>query len=119
MIVGPRLIRPSDIVAVWVTILNDQWPLNHVAVSLFNQNDELASNEEKLLPRIPTAISFQVPQNAPNGSYKIYVRGTLPDGNIVFYNETNVIFHPKSLSIFIQLDKPMYRHDQTGDSDKD
>lgn len=119
MIVGPRSIRPSDIVSVWVTILNDQWPLTHVAVSLFNQNDELASSEEKLLPRIPTAISFQVPQNAPSGSYKIYVRGTLPDSDIVFYNETNVMFYPKSLSIFIQLDKPMYRHSQTGDPNDD
>ncbi|CAF3518149.1 unnamed protein product [Rotaria sp. Silwood1] len=112
MIVGPKLVRPSDIVSVWVTILNDQWTSTNVAVSLFNQNDEIASNEERLIPQIPTAIIFQVPQNAPNGSYTIYVRGTLPDGDVVFYNETNVIFHAKSLSIFIQLEKPMYRHDQ-------
>lgn len=116
MIVGPKLVRPSDIVSVWVTILNDQWSLTRVAVSLFNQNDELASNEESLISQIPTAIVFQVPQNAPNGSYRIYIRGTLPNGHIVFYNETNVAFHPKSLSIFIQLDKPMYRHDQTGET---
>ncbi|CAF3596141.1 unnamed protein product [Rotaria sordida] len=112
MIVGPKLVRPSDIVSVWVTILNDQWPLTNVAVSLFNQNDEIAANEESLIPKIPTAIVFQVPQNAPNGSYRIYVRGTLPDGDVVFYNETNVIFHVKSISIFIQLDKPMYRHEK-------
>lgn len=112
MIVGPKIVRPSDDVAVWVTILNGQWAVTNVAVSLFNQNDEIASSEERLLPKIPTPIVFQVPQNAPNGSYRIYVRGTLPDGDVVFYNETAVIFHPKSLSIFIQLDKPMYRHDQ-------
>ncbi|CAF1920706.1 unnamed protein product [Rotaria magnacalcarata] len=112
MIVGPKLVRPSDIVSVWVTILNEQWAITNVAVSLFNQNDEIASNEERLIPNIPTAIIFQVPQNAPNGSYTIYVRGTLPDGDVVFYNETNVIFHAKSLSIFIQLDKPMYKNDQ-------
>jgi len=119
MIVGPRLIRPSDIVSVWVTILNDQWSVTRVVVSLFNQFDELASNEENLIPHIPTAIIFQVPQNAPNGSYRIYIRGTLPDGDVVFYNETNVIFRSKSLSIFIQLDKPMYRHDQTGENKND
>jgi hypothetical protein len=115
MIVGPNIVRPSDVVSVWVTILNNQWPITNVAVSLFNQNDEIASSEASLLPLIPTEISFQVSQNAPNGSYKIYIRGTLPDGDIVFYNETNVIFHPKSLSIFIQLDRPMYRHEQTGE----
>lgn len=114
MIVGPKLIRPEDIVTVWVTILNDQWPVTHVAVSLFSKTDELASSEEKLSPKIPTAITFQVPQNARNSSYKIYIRGTLPDDHVVFYNETDVIFHPKSLSIFIQLARPMYRHDQTG-----
>lgn len=118
MIVGPRLIRPSDIVSVYVTILNNQWPVTHVAVSLFSKTDEVASSEEKLLPNIPTPITFQVPQNARNSSYKIYVRGTLPDDHIVFYNETDVIFHPKSLSIFIQLDKPMYRHDVYGSSAK-
>lgn len=116
MIVGPKLIRPSDMVSVWVTILNDEWSLTNVAVSLFNQHDEIASSEECLLPKIPTAIIFQVPQNAPNGSYKIYIRGTLPDGDVVFYNETNVIFHAKSLSIFIQLNKPMYKHEEEGRS---
>jgi hypothetical protein len=114
MIVGPKLVRPLDIVSVWVTILNNDWPVTNVAVSLFNQNDELASNEQPLIPQISTALIFQVPQNAPNGSYRIYIRGTLPNGDVVFYNETNVIFTPKSLSIFIQLDKPMYRHEQIG-----
>jgi hypothetical protein len=117
MIVGPKLVRPSDIVSVWVTILNDQWLTTKVAVSLFNQNDEIASNEETLIPHAPTAIIFQVPQNAPNGSYKIYIRGTLPNGPVVFYNETSVTFRSKSLSIFIQLDKPMYRQEQTGEGD--
>jgi hypothetical protein len=114
LIVGPKLVRPSDIVSVWITILNDHWLITKVAVSLFNQQDELASNEESVIPHIPTAVVFQVPQNAQNGSYRIYIRGTLPTGHVVFYNETNIIFHPKSLSIFIQLDRPMYRHEQRG-----
>ena len=114
LIVGPRLIRPSDIVSVWVTILNNEWSVTRVAVSLFNQHDEIAASEESLVPQAPTAIVFQVPQNAANASYRIYIRGTLLNGDVVFYNETSVIFHPKSLSIFIQLDRPMYRHDQTG-----
>ncbi|UJR37646.1 hypothetical protein I4U23_030343 [Adineta vaga] len=112
MIIGPKIVRPLDIVSVWVTILNKEWSAITVAVSLFNQNEEIAANEKRLIPEIPTAVEFQVPQNAPNGSYKIYVRGTLLNGHVVFYNETNVIFHKKSLSIFIQLEKPMYRHDQ-------
>ncbi len=116
MIVGPKLVYPSDIVSVWVTILNDQWSTTRVVVSLFNQYDELASNEDSLIPHIPTALVFQVPQNAPNGSYRLYIRGTLPNGQVVFYNETNVMFRLKSLSIFIQLDKPMYRQDQTGEN---
>jgi hypothetical protein len=115
MIVGPKLIRPSDIVSVWVTILNNQWPVTHVTVTLFNQYEQLASNEEKLLPKIPTAISFQVPQNAPEGSYTITVRGMLPNDHVVFFNETNVTFDSQSLSIFIQLDRTMYRHEQTGE----
>lgn len=114
MIVGPKIIRPSDVVSVLVTILNEEWSLTRVAVSLFNQNDEIASNEESLIPNVPTPIIFQVPQNSPNGSYRIYIRGTLLNGQLVFYNETNVTFHPKSLSIFIKLDKPMYRHEQRG-----
>ncbi|CAF0782034.1 unnamed protein product [Adineta steineri] len=112
MIVGPKIVRPSDIVSVWVTILNKDWSVTNVAVSLFNRNDEIAANEQSLIPEIPTAVVFQVPQSAPNGTYRIYIRGTLPNGHVVFYNETNVIFHPKSLSIFIQLEKPMYRHEQ-------
>jgi len=118
MIVGPKLVYPSDIVSVWVTILNDQWSTTRVVVSLFNQYDELASNEDSLIPHVPTALVFQVPQNAPNGSYRLYIRGTLPNGQVVFYNETNVMFRLKSLSIFIQLDKPMYRQDQTGEKKK-
>lgn len=90
--------------------------MTRVAVSLFNQHDEIAANEETLIPQAPTPIIFQVPQNAANASYRIYIRGTLLNGDVVFYNETSVIFHPKSLSIFVQLDRPMYRHDQTGDA---
>lgn len=113
MIVGPRLIRPGDIVSVWVTILKDQYPLIDVSVSLSNLHEEVASSEEKLLPKVPTSISFQVPKNARNCSYKIAIRGTLPDDHVLFYNETSVLFQPKSLSIFVQIDKPMIRHGQT------
>lgn len=102
-----------------MTILNKEWSVTRVAVSLFNQHDEIAASEESLIPQAPTPIIFQVPQNAANASYRIYIRGTLLNGDVVFYNETSVIFHPKSLSIFIQLDRPMYRHDQTGDGEKD
>ena len=86
MIVGPKIVRPLDIVSVWVTILNKDWSAITVAVSLFSQNEEIAANEQRLIPEIPTAVEFQVPQNAPNGSYKIYVRGTLPNGHVAFYN---------------------------------
>lgn len=114
IIIGPKLVRCADTISVWVTILNRDWSKISVAVSLFNEQDEVASNEDVLIPRIPTGISFRVPENAPNGSYSIYVRGTLPNGDVVFYNETKVMLKLRYLSIFIQLDKPIYRHEQTG-----
>ena len=54
---------------------------------------------------------LQVPDNLHSGSYKLHVQGT---GGLHFQNETDLTFESKSISIFIQTDKAMYKPGQTG-----
>lgn len=50
------------------------------------------------------------------GQYKLRVIGSLggTSTGFVFKNETDIEFGEKSVSVFIQLNKPIYRMGQTG-----
>ena len=50
------------------------------------------------------------------GDYKLRVEGLYDGvlGGIAFVNETKVIFSQRSMTIFIQTDRPVYMQQQTG-----
>lgn len=54
----------------------------------------------------------QVPDSLHPGSYKLKVQGT--GHGLHFTNETDLAFESKSISVFIQTDKAMYKPGQTG-----
>ena len=55
--------------------------------------------------------THKVPDNLGPGSYKLAVHGT---HGLKFANETDLNYEFKSVSIFIQTDKAMYKPGQTG-----
>ena len=55
---------------------------------------------------------LKVQDSLSSGSYKLHVHGT--GHGLNFHNKTDLICESKSVSIFIQTDKAMYKPGQTG-----
>jgi len=60
---------------------------------------------------------FQVPPTSVPGEYKLRVEGLYNGvlGGSAFVNETRLTFSQRSLTIFVQTDKPVYMQGQTGE----
>lgn len=53
-----------------------------------------------------------MPDDARSGSYMVHMEGT--GTGLTFSNETSIDYEAKSISIFIQTDKAMYKPGQIG-----
>lgn len=58
---------------------------------------------------------FKVPPTSAPGEYKLRVEGLYENilGGIAFVNETKLVFSQRSMTIFIQMDKPVYMQGDT------
>jgi hypothetical protein len=59
---------------------------------------------------------LQIPATSVTGVYKLRVEGSYDRfmGGITFVNETYLTFSQRSMTIFIQTDKPVYMQGETG-----
>ena len=59
---------------------------------------------------------FQIPPTSQFGSYKLKVEGDVHGvlGGTAFSNETDLQYSQRSMTIFIQTDKPIYKQGETG-----
>lgn len=59
---------------------------------------------------------MQIPSTSAPGEYKLRVEGLYEDvlGGAQFINETVLTFSQRSMTIFIQLEKPVYMQGETG-----
>lgn len=59
---------------------------------------------------------LQIPGTSAPGEYKLRVEGLYENelGGAQFINETVLTFSQRSMTIFIQLDKPVYMQGETG-----
>lgn len=58
---------------------------------------------------------FQIPPTSVPGDYKLRVEGLYDGvtGGVAFLNETQLMFSQRSMTIFIQTDKPIYKQSET------
>lgn len=63
-----------------------------------------------------TDVLMQVPTTSVQGRYKLRVEGNVNGvlGGTAFVNETILEFSQRSMTIFIQTEKPLYMQGQTG-----
>lgn len=63
-------------------------------------------------------VLMQVPTTTVHGKYKLRVEGNVNGvlGGTAFVNETDLEFSQRSMTIFVQTDKPLYMQGQTGRS---
>ena len=60
----------------------------------------------------------QMPPGAEAGNYTLVVEGSMDEDHAmpVFTNETDLIFHPKHVSVFIFTDQRVYQKKFTGET---
>jgi hypothetical protein len=111
IIVAPRLVRPAQIVALSVTILRKSWDPMLVKAMISNDDLAVAVAEGSFMVGVPQTLEMLIPKNIRNGTYRLTVEGNLFTGERKFSNVSQLIFEQKAVSILIQLDRPIYRHE--------
>ena len=111
IIIGPRVVRPAQIISVSVTILRKAW--GQIAVKALISTDDMAvaSAEDIFTVNVPRILKMNVPKSIRNGTYRLTIEGITLTGERKFYNISELIFEQKAVTILIQLDRPVYRHE--------
>ncbi|CAM4768224.1 unnamed protein product [Rotaria magnacalcarata] len=111
LILGPRIIRPAQIVSVSITILRNEWNSMVVKALISNNDMAISAAEDLIMVNVPHTLKMRIPNNIRNGTYRLTIEGKLLTGERKFYNISQLIFEQKAVSILIQLDRPVYRHE--------
>uniref|UniRef100_A0A8C4W2F6 CD109 antigen n=1 Tax=Gopherus evgoodei TaxID=1825980 RepID=A0A8C4W2F6_9SAUR len=111
LVTGPRSIRPGANVTIGVALLTDSPPQVTVRGEVLKGNDIVLHGEVIFEKGEDTLFFFQLPLNSRAGSYKLLVKGHA-EGRLLFSNSTSLLFEHKSISVFIQTDKSLYKPGQ-------
>ncbi|XP_053399009.1 CD109 antigen-like isoform X3 [Mercenaria mercenaria] len=111
VVLTPSSFRGGIPLSVSVNILKATAPVS-VTATLVNEGKKttVASVTGSFTQGTPGTLQLQVADDVHAGSYKLHVAGT---GGATFKNETTISFESKSISLFIQTDKAMYKPGQT------
>lgn len=112
--VASKVVRPGQIYTVAVTVLQAPLPIT-VRASISRNRVELTTDSKDVKEGIPEKLIMRVPPQSVPGNYKLRVEGLYDGvlGGVAFVNETNVVFSQRSMTIFIQTDRPVYMQGQT------
>uniref|UniRef100_A0A1Q3G198 Putative alpha-macroglobulin n=1 Tax=Culex tarsalis TaxID=7177 RepID=A0A1Q3G198_CULTA len=108
-VVASRMIRPGQIYKVSVNLLEAQHPMA-VRASISRDGVELTNELKSVQAGVPETLLMRIPPTSVKGEYKLRVEGSYENtfGGFVFWNETRLTFSQRSMTIFIQTDKPVY-----------
>ncbi|XP_072379728.1 CD109 antigen [Diabrotica undecimpunctata] len=113
-VVASKMVRPGQLYRVSATVLKETQPIT-VRASIQRNGVEMSSDHKKVKEGIPETLLMRVPSTSAPGEYKLRVEGLYDDvlGGAQFVNETVLTFSQRSMTIFIQLDKPVYMQGET------
>lgn len=113
-VVASRMVRPNQVYRVAVNILHSPLPMT-VRSSIQRNGVEIAADYQEVKERIPETLMMRMPPTSIGGDYKLRIEGMYNSlkGGQAFLNETKLIFSQRSMTIFIQLDKPVYMQGET------
>ncbi|XP_012257005.2 CD109 antigen isoform X2 [Athalia rosae] len=113
-VVSSRMVRPDQIYRVAVNVLSSPLPLT-IRSSIQWNGIEIAAAHEDVKEGIPETLMMRIPPTSITGDYRLRVEGLYNSlsGGQAFLNETKLTFSQRSMTIFIQLDKPVYMQGQT------
>ncbi|KAI0237381.1 hypothetical protein LSAT2_012128 [Lamellibrachia satsuma] len=110
VIVAPRRVRPDMVVQIHVTTFVLNSPHLTVRAAVSKDGVEYASTSSSFTSGSSRVIQMKMPETAVAGNYTLHVDGSSNAGygNYVFQNETQLMFNPKRVSVFISTDKRIY-----------
>ena len=111
IILGPRTVRPAQLVALSVTILRDEWNPMMVKALISNDEMDVAAAEDLFTVGVPKSLEMRIPNNIRRSTYRLMIEGKLLTGEVKFYRVSELTFEQKAVAILIQLDRPVYRHE--------
>lgn len=115
LIVASRLVRPGQTFRVVVTLLLQLPEPIKVLASIQRNGVEVTQNSRECRAPVPEEILLKVPATSIPGSYRLRVEGNINDvpGGTAFSYDTALDFSQRSMTIFIQTDRPLYMQGQT------
>ncbi|XP_042896102.1 CD109 antigen isoform X6 [Parasteatoda tepidariorum] len=113
-VTASKTVRPGQVYSISVAVFKSSSPIS-VRASVQRDGVELASATQECRSGIPETLLLKIPPTSLLGSYKLKVEGDVHGvlSGTAFYNETELQYSQKSMTIFIQTDKPIYMQDQT------
>jgi CD109 antigen len=114
IVVAPKTFRPGLPYAVSINILKTRHTDNIVRVEIRNgKNESIAQTYETNVvpgsPRTATIDPISPSLLVDGGQYSVYVSGENLSGTKLFESQQSLQYNPKSLSIFVQTDKAVYK----------
>jgi hypothetical protein len=82
-----------------------------VKAVISNDDMAVATAEDIFMPNVPRSLQMSIPKNIRPGTYRLTIEGNSLTGERKFWNISQLIFEQKAVSILIQLDRPIYRHE--------
>lgn len=114
-IVASRMVRPGQIYKISANILQARLQMT-IRASISCNGVEIADVSQGVKEGVPEILNMRVPATTVPGDYKLRIEGLYldtPFGGRAFANETQLTFSRRFMTIFIQMDKPVYMQSQT------
>lgn len=113
-IVSSRMVRPGQVYRVYVQVFETPQRLN-VRASISRDGVEMTTDQKELKAHVPETLLMRVPPTSVPGEYKLRIEGLYDPllGGVAFFNETKLSFSQRSMTIFVQTDKPVYMLGET------
>lgn len=110
LVLATKIIRPGHVYRLSVTNYLPQLVTSHA--SILRDGLDIASAEQQCSTNVPETMMLRVPPQALEGIYKLKIEGRTETDEVVFSNETQLVFSQRSITIFVQTDKPIYKQGQ-------
>ncbi|XP_071443388.1 CD109 antigen [Hetaerina americana] len=112
--VASKMVRPGQVYRVVASIFHSSLPLA-IRASVQRNGVELGADSKNVKEGIPEVLMIRVPPTSAHGEYKLRVEGLYDGllGGVAFMNDSILTFSQRSMTIFIQLDKPIYMQGET------